>query len=524
MSNSTSNQKRYFFLIGGVFINPTAIEIQACIRAKLFKKYFGINPTIITHGYESNLRTNFAIHNRNDSLLNDTALFSIFDFYCDKSKPAEKNNDQSLQWQPNFRYEVDRTELHSYWAFLGNQLQMYIEYHPHTRLIKYINYVDHTESGINIIKRDFYDDQGYLAQVGVVDPISKNEQVKYLLDREGRQRLIIHYRIENNEQEITKIFVCNEHGMVTNVFNSKEELVADFLQQLADKYPDDEFYFIVEHPIYYQGLRKIKHPNAHTISIFHNLQTTEPDVKNSAFHGHFADPLAEYKTNPSIKTIVLSEAQKQDIEQRLCPANNLYVIPNTFDYQPAPTTFEDRDRFLLTALVRLSPQKQVDKMIQAFALVKQVVPQAKLDIYGVGELQGELQQLIDALNLSESVKLKGFTQEPYQVFSKAGLALLTSHYEGLPLVIMESLVSGCPFISFDVKYGPSAMIKDGENGYLIPPNDLETMAQKIIYLLQNPTIHEQMCHNAYYGKKDFDMPAVAEKWQQLFADIEQQKA
>lgn len=519
MSNSQTNQKkRYFFLIGGIFVHPTAIEIQACVRAKLFKKHLGITPTIITHGYSAYLPYDFQKYAQETGLDLDIPIFSLFDFYCDKILPAAENQIQNLPTSSNITYTADTEDPNKYWGMINEQLRAYVEYHPETQLIDYINYIDTSRDDVEVIKRDVYDSQGYLSTTSVVEPKNKQDQIKYFLDRKGRRRLTIHEKTANISNKL-KIFAHNKHGMTTNIFNSKDELVADFLQKLADLYPQDELYFIVEHPIYYQALRKLKHQNAHTISVFHAIQTTTPDVEHAAFHGHFAGTLAEYKIQPAMKTVILTEQQKQDIEKRLCQADNLYVIPNTLNHFPKPIDFEKRDRFLLTALVRLNPTKQIDKMIAMFAIVHQAVPQAKLDIYGTGELQDSLQTQIDDLGLSNTITLKGFTNDSYAVFENAGLSLLTSSSEALPLVIMESLVCGCPFISFDIKYGPTALIEDGQNGYLIPPNDIQGMAEKIIYLLNNPQRHKEMSHQAYYGEKSFSMENVANQWSKLLQDI-----
>ncbi len=523
MKNKISNKrsKRYFFLIGGVFIEPTAIEIQACVRAKLFKEYFNVMPTIITHGFEPNLKTNLKVHCESRDYKEEIPIFSIFDFYCDKMDKAEHINNQSYEWQQNFRYEVDRNNLNNYYVFNGEKLQMYIQYHPYTRLIDYVNYISHVGNEIKIIKRDYYDEQGYLSQTGVVDPKTKAEKVKYLLDRNGKQRLEIHYNIiGNNQPKVTKIFVYNKNGMVTNIFDSHEDLVADSLQKIADLYPDDELYFFIEHSIFYQALRKLKHPNKNIISIFHDIHTISPEVEDAPYHKHFTDALAEARTNSELSTIILTDKQKEDIEKRLIKFDNLHVIPNTINYDFPQVEFEKRDRFLLTSFVRLSPVKQVDKTIEMFSIVKKAFPQAKLEIYGVGELHEMLQRKINNLSLTESVKLKGFIKNPYKVFEKAGLTLLTSRSEAYPLVITESLATGCPFISFDVNYGPSDMIKNGENGYLISPNNIEEMARKIIFLLNNPVLHKKMSENAYKSKNKFSMETVVKKWKEFFEKLE----
>ncbi|MDP8078436.1 glycosyltransferase [Phocoenobacter skyensis] len=509
-------KKHYFFLFGGVFIEPTAIEIQACIRAKLFKKYLNITPTFITHGYHPALKQNQMEVMDRLKIEEDVPIFSLFDFYCDKQQPAEKVRQFVPYEDSNLRYEKDKNDVNASWAFLGEQLQMYIENYPNTQQIHYINYVNHISNDIEVMKRDTYDPQGYLASTGVVEPTTKEEIVTYFLDRDGNQRVTLYFTLSGVEKKIVKIYISNKQGRVTHIFNSKEDLVVDFIQKLADLYPDDELCFVTEHPIYYKALKVLQHPNVKIISVLHLTHTIEPTVEDSPFNRYFS-PLVEELHNPKFQTVVLTEAQKQDIEARVGRSENLHCIPNTLNYQVKPQDFSQRDRFLLTAFARLEPQKRLDKMIDMFALVHQSIPQAKLEIYGVGRLQEQLQEQINRLSLQNVVQLKGFINNPYSVFERAGLALLTSHYEALPLVIMESLSAGCPFISFDIKYGPSEMIIEGENGYLVPENDIQMMTERVIHLLRDPQRHQQMSENASKANKGFLMEAVAEQWRKLLA-------
>nr|MBO8492382.1 glycosyltransferase [Staphylococcus aureus] len=72
-----------------------------------------------------------------------------------------------------------------------------------------------------------------------------------------------------------------------------------------------------------------------------------------------------------------------------------------------------------------------------------------------------------------------------QEYSDAYLSLITSNMEGFSLALLESLAHGVPVISYDVDYGPSELIQDGFNGYLVPPGDINQMVEKVDQLLNN---------------------------------------
>lgn len=74
-------------------------------------------------------------------------------------------------------------------------------------------------------------------------------------------------------------------------------------------------------------------------------------------------------------------------------------------------------------------------------------------------------------------------------FGKSKASLLTSKYEGFGLTIMESIEVGCPVLSYDVRYGPNEIINHGKNGYLIEKNNIDSLAQHMVDIIENPMQH-----------------------------------
>ncbi len=501
-------KKNCFFLNENNYINPTAIEIQACLRAQMFHEYLHIMPTIICHTTDTYLKHNFVEYQNSSHIQSNTPIFSVINFYCDKIKPAKESNNQSFKWRDDFRYEVDETHL-NFKAYIKDKLQVYISHHPQTKLVHYINFIEHTDKP-RIIKRDVYDEQGYLSQIGVVNPDTEQETVRYFLDRTGRVRVTYHYDEKGN---VSKILTTNTHGMVIGIFNSEKELLADFIEKLSEQHKDDEVYFIADRSIYYQALQTISNSRHRVLTIIHShLFENDAIEKNIDFA--VIKELQHYVGRSQNKLITLSQEHQQDLEKYIGKSDNICAIPNLINNK-IDTKSIIRNRFSLVALTRLSPEKQPEKLIAMFAQVKKSIPQATLDIYGVGELHTSLQKQIDDLELSESVTLKGYTDKPYEVFAQAGLSLLTSKSETFSMVVLESLLCGCPVVSFDVAYGPSSMITDGENGYLIPVDNITMMANKIIALLNNPILYEQMSDNARKEIFSYSVKKVFQRWEKL---------
>lgn len=125
---------------------------------------------------------------------------------------------------------------------------------------------------------------------------------------------------------------------------------------------------------------------------------------------------------------------------------------------------------------RLEKQKAFHYAIEAFSEVVKTYPNIRLKIVGQGSLEGSLKQLANDLGIADKVDFEGFQKDtiPYYLHAKA--TLLTSLYEGFPNVLVESITLGTPVIAFDCPSGPSEIIENGVNGWLVDylnSNDLE---------------------------------------------------
>lgn len=166
---------------------------------------------------------------------------------------------------------------------------------------------------------------------------------------------------------------------------------------------------------------------------------------------------------------------------------------------------------------RLVPQKNYPMIFAAMKKVTEVYPDALLEIYGKGAMQQSLQQMINDLHLEKHVQLKGWTQDTLYEFQNSDLYVLCSNYEGMPNALMEAMAVGLPCISTDCDTGPEDLIVDGVNGYLVPVNDADKLAQRIIDVMKM-TVDERrtLGENARHTMADrFSGEVIAEKWEEL---------
>lgn len=140
---------------------------------------------------------------------------------------------------------------------------------------------------------------------------------------------------------------------------------------------------------------------------------------------------------------------------------------------------------VIVATGRLAPQKNFPLLLRAFALLRQQRP-ARLLILGEGRQRPQLEALIAELGLGEDVALPGFVTNPYAVFARASLFVLSSDFEGLGNVLIEAMACGCPVVSTNCPSGPAEILEGGRLGELVPVNDAATLSAAMRRALDTP--------------------------------------
>lgn len=135
---------------------------------------------------------------------------------------------------------------------------------------------------------------------------------------------------------------------------------------------------------------------------------------------------------------------------------------------------------------RLCEVKNHKLLIQAFSEVLKKIPDAQLEIYGIGELKSELQSFIQKLGIEDSVRLMGNVVNVPSILSVADLFVLSSDQEGMPNALMEAMAAGVPSIATDCPCGgPRELMGDELKEMLVPVKDVQAMSKKMIELLSD---------------------------------------
>ncbi|WP_298889189.1 glycosyltransferase [uncultured Serinicoccus sp.] len=259
-------------------------------------------------------------------------------------------------------------------------------------------------------------------------------------------------------------------------------------------------------------------PHVARCSVLHSSHLAAPGDDVSRLRPSFARVLRSTGPDP---VVFLTERQRAEAEAYLGEQARFRVIPHAAPH-PEQGRAVDRDPDLVVMVGRLSDVKQTGHGVKAFARVLKKHPQARLEIYGDGELRPRLQELIERRGLSGSVRLMGFTTDPQEVFRRASLCLLTSKYEGAPMVLGEAMVNGCPVVSYDIRYGPSDMITDGVNGFLVAPGDVGAVAEATLRVLQDPGLAHQLSAGCARVAEQYGREAFVTRWVHLFRELSTQ--
>lgn len=162
--------------------------------------------------------------------------------------------------------------------------------------------------------------------------------------------------------------------------------------------------------------------------------------------------------------------------------------------------------------------KGLDLLADIFSIVKMKISEARLTIVGDGNGRKRLEETLAKLNLQHSVNFVGQRDNVMQYYQQGSVVLLTSRKEGFGLVTTETMECGLPVVSFKTE-GPSEIINDGRNGFLIDNYDVNAFAEKVILICKNKELRSVMGRKAKERAKDFSIDKIVNEWRELFVRI-----
>lgn len=211
---------------------------------------------------------------------------------------------------------------------------------------------------------------------------------------------------------------------------------------------------------------------------------------------------------------------------RIVATKKIYVIPNPI--KPLPISgranvLNQRVGNTIIAMGRLVRQKGFDILIEAFGRCAAKHPGWSLVILGDGEERLNLQALAADLGIGDRIYFAGKVREPDKMLREADLFVLSSRYEGFPNALLEAMASGLAAISADCPSGPNEIIRDGVNGVLVRPDDVEALAAAMDGLMTDPLERQRLGVQAMEVVERFGINHVMKIWDELLKQLSRER-
>lgn len=197
------------------------------------------------------------------------------------------------------------------------------------------------------------------------------------------------------------------------------------------------------------------------------------------------------------------------------------TIPNWVEKSAFKSNGYNKESKIILTIGNADPIKGFDRLIM---IAKKVEPYAKgweWHIWGSFDntYGNYIVESINKNNLSHFIILMGETKDIYSVYSKASFFVMTSRYEGLPMVLLEAKANMLPLVSFDIKTGPNEIIENEVNGFLIKDDDINGMAEKIKELINKPELRRKFSEYSYIKMDKYSKSTISENWSEMLLSL-----
>ena len=223
--------------------------------------------------------------------------------------------------------------------------------------------------------------------------------------------------------------------------------------------------------------------------------------------------------------VALSEGVRQElIEDFVLRTDRVVTIHNPVEFdtlaeeaRTAPPPPVKKEGLWIMGVGRLLRQKGYDRLIRAVAALQR--PDVRLVLVGEGPDRAKLQSQADELGIGDRLIMPGFVKQPMQWLAAADLFVLSSRWEGFGHVIVEAMAAGVPVVAFDCPHGPRDIIRNGENGILVPDGDEAALAAAMPELLDNRGRATALATRAKADAVRFSSATIADQYLKLFASL-----
>ena len=214
------------------------------------------------------------------------------------------------------------------------------------------------------------------------------------------------------------------------------------------------------------------------------------------------------------KVVLLTEGERNDNWRGW---KNVTVMPNPVSFKCDTPSGLDEKR--VVSVGRLDHMKNFPSLVNVFKKVNVKHPDWILEIYGDGPEMSAIQAQIAHYGLQNVVLMKGFTDNIQNAMTQSSIFAFPSLSEGMPMSLLEAMECGLPVVSYDCPHGPREIISDGSDGYLIPVNDENMMADRICRLIEDDELRKKMGQAAKIKAQSYQIESIIDRWMNLFNEL-----
>lgn len=299
------------------------------------------------------------------------------------------------------------------------------------------------------------------------------------LSEQGSDVIVVKYFSTDGEYEIgDKVNIVNLSGGDISVYRQKNkiQLIRSLRHVIKEQNPDCVIPFT--YPVAQQT--EIASLGMH-INVFQSIRIN-PALGPSRKWMRFLRDRLVYRSKC---TFVQNNQQKQYFKTRFHSRIHILCNPVSEElFSVAPKA--PNEEFIICALGRLTDQKNYPLLIDAFTDAFSNLPSVKLRIYGEGTKREILQACIDEHGMSSRIQIMGRSNDVKAVFQDADIYVMSSDWEGMPNALIEAMACHVFSISTDCPTGPSDLIRDSQNGLLVPVGDRAALKEALLKAYSMP--------------------------------------
>ena len=509
------NNIETIFILSGLITRRTGYIDSVLRKIKLMEEKWNYKPVLLTciHNIDQKQALTW-LQTAGDDMFKmsaGTRVINVFEYF---QKSYTEGLTSIAVYEPaSDGAEYIKTSDNTYDVFDGDIIIRKEYYTGYAGSLRMVRYFQNGKTEKDLV----YDDWGYLNYIRLYDP---NDDSIFHVDyytTAGDLCIKAFFEFSDKGAMPNKYIIYDEYESVIGECKDSAELAAFYLSKIIAA---DKFYMLaVEDGLMSKAVTKIESDkvNVAKCAVVHSIFQNDAYDPKSGPQLYYKYLCENHKKFDSI--IMLTQSASDDFQKIYGKMHKISVIPHPYPYEIEEADFCKNDRKNAVVISRLDPLKQINYAIDIFSLVVKEIPDAKLEIYGRGPEEKRLEEQIKRLNLENNVFLRGYTDTPLPIFKNAALSVFTSAAEGFGLTVMESICNGCPCFAFDIKYGPSEIIKDGKTGYLIPRFDKEKFARRIIEFYKDEHMQKTMSKNCYKEAGRFSTEKFLENWYNMTLEL-----